>query len=239
MLAQYETLTQALLQAPSSPIPLIPTATLDTYINQSRIQVAAQGACIRQFLDLALTAGTTRYNFTALTGLSTGVVGVYQVRQIWYSVPGATGNFWVSPRPFEYLTYFGAQNNPNPPSGAPQMWAQFGQGETGSLFVDPIPDLAYSVEADCLGVPATLVDDTTVEAIPAIWTLAVPYWAAWLGFMSAQRQADADMMLKRFQEQMALARAAANPDINTEAWSQSPDPEGPNRLGGGPAGRAG
>lgn len=236
-LTNYETLTAALLQAPSSPIPLIPVATLDAYINQSRIQVAAQGACIRQFLTLTLAIGTTQYNFSALTGLGTGVGGIYQIRQLWFQVPGATGRLWLSPRPFEYFSFYGGFNNPNPPSGQPEMWSQFGQGESGNIFVDPIPDLPYVCNADALGVPVPLVNDSTPEAIPDIWTLAVPYYAAWLGFMSAQRQSDADMMLKRFQEQMALARNAATPDLIMESWSQSTDPEAANRMGAAPAAR--
>ncbi len=238
MLAQYEILTAALLQAPSSPIPLIPTATLDTYINNARLQVAAQGACVRQYLSLALVAPTTRYNFSALTGFGAGVSGVYQVRQLWYQLPGTTGTIWVSPRPFEYLAQFGQLNTPVATDGGPpEMWAQFGQGETGSLFVDPIPDQAYAGFVDALGVPTLLADDTTPEAIPAIWTLAVPFYAAWFAFQSAQRQSDADMMLKRFQEQMALARNAANPDLIVENWSQAPDPQMANRLAVAP-GRA-
>ncbi len=238
-LTNYLTLTRALLQAPSSPVPLIPDATLTTYINNSRLQVAAQGACVRQYLGLPLVANTSQYNFTALTGLSAGVGGVYHIRQLWYQLPGTTGTIWIPSRPFEYLSLFGQKNTPvGGPGGPPSMWAQFGQGETGNLFVDPLPDQPYAAFADALGVPISLVDDTTAEAIPAIWTLAVPFYAAWFAFQSNQRQSDADMMLKRFQEQMMLARNAANPDLLMENWSQAADPESGNRLGAAPTARA-
>jgi len=238
-LANYLILTRALLQAPSSPIPLIPDATLTIYVNNARTQVAAQGACVRRYLDLALVGGTQQYNFAALTGLGTGVSGVYQIRQFWYQLSGTAGTIWVPSRPFEYLALFGQLNTPVAGAGGPpEMWAQFGQGETGSLFVDPIPDQAYAAKVDALGVPVPLVDDATPEAIPAIWTLAVPFYAAWFAFLSAQRASDADAMLKRFQEQMVLARNAGNPDLITENWSQSPDPEMANRLAASPA-RAG
>ncbi len=231
-LTNYLTLSRALIQAPSSPIPLISDTTLTSYINNSRLQVAAQGACVRQYLNLALVGAQSKYNFSALTGLSTGVGGVYHIRQLWYQLPGTGGTVWVPSRPFEYLSLFGQMNTPVLGSGGPpSMWAQFGQGEEGSLFVDPAPDQAYSAFVDALGVPIPLVDDTTAEAIPDIWTLAVPFYTAWFAFQSMQRQSDADMNLKRFQEQMMLARNAANPNLIEENWSQAADPESANRLG--------
>ena len=233
MLTQYETLTQALLQAPSSPIPLIPTATLDTYINQSRLQVAAQGRCIRAYATLPLVAGQRVYPFSAVTGLPSGVADIYHIRQAWLQIPGTTGQVKMYSREFEWFGQY-ALNDPVPPQGFPTMWSQFGQGEDGSIFVDPIPGIAFTMQVDALGVPVTLVDDSTPEAIPDIWTLAVPFYAAWWGFQSAQRQSDADMVMKRFQEQMGLARSAANPDILPEIWSQAPDAEQANRLGAQP-----
>lgn len=238
-LTNYLTLSRALIQAPSSPIPLISDATLTTYINNSRLQVAAQGACVRQYLNLALVGAQSKYNFSALTGLSAGVGGVYHIRQLWYQIPGTSGTVWVPPRTFEF---FGQRylNTPVPGAGgAPSMWAQFGQGEEGSLFVGPTPDQPYAAFADTLGVPIPLVDDTTAEAIPDIWTLAVPFYTAWLAFQSMQRQSDADMNLKRFQEQMMLARNAANPNLIEENWSQAADPESANRLGAAAARAAG
>lgn len=234
-LTNYLILTRALLQSPSSPIPLIPDATLTLYINNSRLQVAAQGACVRQYLDLALVTGARQYAFSALSGMASGVTRIYHVRQLWYQIPGTVGTVWVSSRPFEYFALFSGLNTPVPPSGVPEVWAQFGQGSSGNLFVDPLPDMDYPCKVDAIGVPIALVDDTTPEAIPEIWTLAVPFYAAWYAFQSMQRQSDADMMLKRFQEQMALARNAANPDLLMENWSHAPDPMAANRLGASPA----
>lgn len=237
MLVAYETATQALLQSPSSPIPLIPTATLDVYINQARLQVAAEGACIRNYCNLILAPTTILYLFSSISGLPNNVSGIYHIRQLWYQIPQTPGQVWIPPRPFEWMSLYGL-NNSVPTNGPPKMWSQYGQGTTGSIFVNPPPDLPYACFVDTLCVPLTLITDSTAEAIPPLWQLAVPFYAAWLGFMSAQRQADADMMLKRYQEQMALARNAANPDLIPESWSQSPDPMMANRLNAQPA-RAG
>lgn len=229
MLASYEASTLALLQAPSSPIPLVSTATLNSYINTSRTQVAVQGACVREYITLDLVAGQRQYSFSAVTGLPAGVDGIYHIRQLLFAA--GTGLVWVPPRPFEFFTLY-ALNNQNPPSGEPTMWSQFGQGTSGSIFIDPLPDGPYTCSIDVLGTPTVLANDTDPEAIPPIWTLAVPFYAAWLGFMSMQRSMDADKMLERFQQQMALARNAANPNVIVESWSQSPDRMEANRLGG-------
>jgi hypothetical protein len=230
-LLNYETLTQALLQAPSSPVPLIATATLDTYINQARLQVAAQGRCVRQYVTLPLVAGQQIYPFSAITGLSASVGGVYHIRQAWLKISGdVAGQVLLYSRPFEWFGLY-ALNRLLPKQDQPRRWAQFGQGEEGSMFVDPTPDLPYTLAIDALGVPVPLTSDGTPEAIPDIWTLAVPFYAAWWGFQSAQRQSDADKMLERFEKQMALARSAANPDLMMENWSQAPDAEEANRLG--------
>lgn len=230
MLAQYEISTQALLQSPSAPIPLISNATLDSYINTARLQVAGQGACIRVYGSLALVPGQRQYNFSSVTGFPAGVNSIFRIRQIWFTIPGTAGQIWLASRPFEYFSIF-ALNNPTPPSGQPQEWSQFGQGDTGNIFVDPLPDLPYVCPVDAVGVANGLATDADLEAIPPLWTLAVPFYAAWLAFQSVQRQSDADLMLKRFEEQMALARNAANPELLTENWSQMTDKMEPNRLG--------
>ena len=231
MLTLYETLTSALLQAPSSPIPLIPTATLDSYINLSRNWVASQAECIRVYGSLTLIPGQRNYAFSAINVSSVaGVSGVYNARQVWFTIPATTGTVWVTPREWEFLSLYGL-NNPVPPSGQPQIWSQFAQGENGSIFFDPLPDLPYVCNIDMSCVPENLVDDTTPEAIPPLWTQAVPFYAAWFGFQSMQRQSDAELMLKRFHDQMNMARQAGTPSVLPSQYEQAPNPTSLNQLG--------
>lgn len=93
-------------------------------------------------------------------------------------------------------------------SGQPAMFAQFGQGEGGSVYIQPVPTQAAAMEWNCVCTPIDLVDDTTVEAIPYPWTDAVPYFAAYLAFMSGRRPIEAknmydifDLTMKRSREQ--------------------------------------
>lgn len=203
---------------------------LTAYVNQARAQVAARGRCIRVYATLPLAAGEREYPFSSVAGLPAGTSGIYHIRQAWLRLPGTPGQIRIVSRPFEWFGLF-ALNNAVPPQGQTRYWSQFGQGEAGTIFVDPVPDGSYTLRLDVLGTPEPLVSDSDPEAIPDIWTLAVPFYAAWLGFQSAQRQDEADKMEQRFQSQMALARAAATPDLTMESWSQSPDPEEANRLG--------
>lgn len=232
MLQTYRDLTYSLIQAPSSVVPLIPATRLDTYINLARKQVAQQGECVRVYASLTLVVDQRPYEFSAISFAgalgATGVTGVYNVRTLWYMV--ASGQKWVAPRPFEWFGLY-KLNNPVPESGPPQTWAQFGQGEQGSLFVDPVPDDAYVCPLDVLGAPEDLTDDATPEAIPDLWRQAVPYMAAYWAYMSMQRQSDADMMAKRYDEFMQRARNAGNPPVVGHAYEQSRDLTLTNRFG--------
>lgn len=96
-------------------------------------------------------------------------------------------------------------------SGQPAMFAQFGQGESGSIYVQPVPTQALPMDWDCICTPIDLVDDTTVEAIPYPWTDAVPYFAAYLAFMNARRPEEARNMYEIFKERMLRARSFSEP----------------------------
>jgi len=76
----------------------------------------------------------------------------------------------------------------------PAVMCQFGQGEGGSLYFYPIPNAPYQMEWDCYCIPNDLNNDSDVEAIPAPYTEAVKYYAAYLAYAQAQRFSDAERM---------------------------------------------
>ncbi len=196
-LTAYETLTTALLQAPSSPVPLVATATLDTYINIARRQVAADGECVRSPASIALAPTAQEYNFISFTGLISGAANVIAVRSM------IVGTRALDIRPWEYFTayYRGLAT-----LGQPRLVSQQGQGVNGTLFFFPIPDVAYNAVGDVVCLVPDLTSDGSVEAIPQLWTDAVPFYAAWLALMTLQRQGDAQMMMQRYQDLMRRAR---------------------------------
>lgn len=217
MLTAYLASTAQLLQNPAAPAALYDPAILTTNINIARVQVAGEGQCIRNLATLPVTsANHGPYAFSAFnTGVSAtnGIQGVLNARTLWYVSGG--GKIWIGPRSFDWFAIYDL-NTAAPVSGPPAEWAQYGQGVNGSIYLSPVPNLNYTVSADCVCYPIPLVDDSTVEAVPPLWQTAVPYFAAYLALLSAQtgaRVQDAQKMLQLYELFTARARRFANPDI--------------------------
>lgn len=235
MLARYQTDTQSLLQNPPAPTALYSLPNINRWVNIARGQLAGEGECIRVNGTIPTVVGQRAYNFADInTGASAanGVQGVIHVRSI--SMVLGDGQQRLNTWPWEWFNSF-YLNNITPVAGPPTDWAQFGQGSagtgegtasSGSFYLDPPPDAVYSLVCDCVCYPLTLVDDTTVEAIPYLWTDAVPFFAAYYALLSSQtsaRQADADRMLARYNEFMKRARTSSNPSVLRSQYEQSQD----------------
>ena len=243
-LTAYQTQLQNLLQLPQAPVTLYPLATLNTWINMARGQLAGEAECIRAIGTLTTVVGQMQYPFSSLnfgTSATTGIQGAINVRRITYSV--ASGQQWIPPREWEYFDLYYV-NNPVPVNGPPEVWAQYGQGAappasggsnaTGSFWISPPPDYVYTLNCDCVCYPIPLVTDGTVEAIPYLWTDTVPFFAAYYAFLSAQtgaRQADADRMYNYYKEFLNRARQFSNPSVNRSQYEQAADPATINKLG--------
>ncbi len=153
-----------------------------------------------------------------------------------------SGQVWMTPRSFEWFSLY-ELNNAAREQGPPTKWAQLGQGAGnapygtvggGSFWIDPEPDGNYTLAMDAVCYPANLVDDTTPEAIPYLWTDAVPYYAAYMAYLSSQspaRQADALRMFQIYQEFAARARRFSTPGVLPGQNPQQPDPVMVGRLG--------
>lgn len=227
VLALYQTQTTQLLQNPAATSSLYATSDITSYINRARVQLAGETNCVRSYATLALTYGTQSYAFSSVA-VPTGVAGVFNVRGV--TVNLASGQRWLAPRPFPYFQLY-YLNNPVPQLGLPTVYSQFGQGESGTLYLNPAPDYGYTANVDAVCVPAALVDDTTVEVIPAPFTEAVPYYAAYLAFLSSQRAADADRMWREYQKFASRGRQISNGEVNPGQYVQQPDPTRANKLG--------
>lgn len=232
MLNTYLTRTKNLLQNPGAPIALYSDADLTRYINQGRGQLAGEGKCIRAIGTISTVANQRNYNFSGVSVSSVqGVQGIINIRSIQYGV--GDGMKWVNVRGWTWFNYYHL-NNPVPGSGAPEQWSQLGQGVSGNFYLDPIPDTAYTLYCDAICYPVDLVSDSTAEAIPYLWTDAVPYFAAYLAYLSAQspvRQNDAARMFEHYQTFVERARTASTPDVNSHIYPQNRDPAQLAKLG--------
>ena len=249
MLTQYLAQTGLLLQNPSAPTTLYTTANLTSFINIARGQLAGEAECCRYLGTLTTTIGQRAYNFSSIstgTASVTGVQGALHVNSIRYAL--GDGYQRLQPEQWAWFELY-ALNNPVPTNGPPAYWSQYGQGGagtgsitgigsgtliSGSFYLDPPPDLAYVLTLDCVCYPQALAADTDVEAIPYLWTDAVPYFAAYLALLSSQtnqRMADAQRYFEMYKMFVDRARQAANSSITRYIYEQASDPTQINKLG--------
>lgn len=243
MLTTYITQTQRLLQNPAPATGLYSVASVTDYINVARKQLAGEGECVRRIGTIDTVVGQREYNFADVNiGVSatTGIAGVFNVRRINFA--SGDGQSYVNPRPWEWFDQY-CLNTPVPRSGFPETWSQYGQGggapsggsfQSGSFYLDPVPDAIYTLYCDCVCYPITLADDTTREAIPFIFTDAVPFFAAWYALLSNQtqaRRADAEAYYGYYQEFLKRARTIANPSVLAWQYEQNPDPAQAGKAG--------
>lgn len=234
MLNQYLAITQSLIQTPASPVPLITAALLTQYINLARGQIAAQGECVPAIGAINTTAGISGYQFTTIQFSPADapmIKSAIAIRMI--NLVTATGQRRVVVREWPWFNnYIIAKPVEN--TGPPKVWTQYRQGSPEGVIFINIPDQAYALAIDAVCIPIDLVDDTTPEILPYLWTDAVPFYAAWYAFMAFQRQADADHMLERYTQMMGRARSGVTPGVLPGTFPQGPDPMLANRLGGPP-----
>ena len=249
MLTQYLVDTNNLLQLPGAPVSLYLPANVTSWINKARGQVAGEARCVRRIGTLVTTVGQRAYNFSSITFGDTSVAGTIHARDILYAV--GTGYQYIEPHEWEWyrLYYF---NNPAPDSGPPERWSQFGQGgsganitaggsggtSSGSIYIDPPPDIPYTLNIDCACYPIPLASDSDPEAIPYLWTDAVPFFAAYYALLSAQtnaRMQDAQQYYSLYKEFMTRARMASTPDVVSTLYEQVPDLAQGNKFGMSPS----
>jgi hypothetical protein len=216
-----------------------------------RGQLASDGQCIHRTATLTTVIGQRNYDFSTIAFTDTSVQGALQVRRIQYLV--GQGQKQIYPRPWEWFELY-ALNNPVPVPGAPVIWAQHRQGSagvgtitnegagtivSGSFYLDPIPDFTYTLSLECLCYPKALTLDSDAEAIPYIWTDAVPFGAAWYALLSAQtsaRMQDAERYLSYYQMYVERGRRASNPDVLKYQFEQQQNITLPNQIGIQPRG---
>lgn len=237
MLTAYINSTRRLLQLPSSAsTALYSDADLTSWINTARGQLAGEAECIRVHGSLNTVADQRSYNFSDINvgvPATNGVQGVMHVSSL--NITIASGQKWLTPRPWPWFSLYN-NNNVVPQTGVPTEWAQYGQGSagtgtgtgaTGTFFLDPTPDDVYALIPNTVCYPIALVDDTTVESIPYLWTDAVPFFAAYYALLSAQnnaRFADAERYFNHYTTFVERARKASNPSVNRWMYSGAGDP---------------
>lgn len=204
-------------------------ADLKDWINIARGQVAAEGECIRARGTLAVNTPSQEYAFTAISYSNAAIHGTINARMLTYNLPGTSGDVRMTAREWEFFNTF-VLAKPIPTAGPPGIWAQLGQGASGTLWLNLL-DGPYTVHVDGVCYPIDLVDDSTAEAVPYLWTDAIPYYAAYMAFITASNQEAAQAMFQVYQQFVARARAFATPSVLPHQYAQAPDLQMAGRLG--------
>lgn len=251
MLDTYITDTQRLLQNPAPATGgLYTTAQITAAINKARRHLAVKAEAIRRIGTISTASGTRVYSFDDIdigVEATTGVAGILNVRRINYAVGDGEQRLdavaweWFDQYYLNNPVPLGDQNDPG--SRYPRQWSQYGQGgsssaeltdTSGTIYINPLPDDTYELRCDCLCYPSPLEDDATVEALPALFTDAVPFVAAWYVLLGAQnqaRRADAEAYYKYGMDYWQTGREGANPVVNRPIFEQGIDPAQKGKAG--------
>lgn len=205
MLTFYQQQTSRLLHDPNNVN--FPLADITVYINIARGQIASQSQCVRSLDTVNLVSGTETYALPT-TGTQAGTGPAIAVLNI--SVPWGTYTPTMDHYSFsEFQAYFRLFSGTV--SGFPECWAQLGDAQSGTVYFFPIPGQAFASLWDCAHTVAPLNTDSDPEAIPYPFTDAVPYFAAYLALVNAQRYNEAKAALTVFTMFMKSARSSVNP----------------------------
>jgi len=222
---------------------LINAQDLIDYINIARGQVAGEGECIRQIGTINTSPSVSNYQFSSVTigtASVTGIQGIINVKAITYSL-NTPGQVFVAPRPWEWFTLYNLTGSTA--TGFPVIWSQYDQGAApppsggsnfgGSFYIYPMTTNGSqaTMYLDCVCWPITLINDSTIEAIPYLWSDAVPFLAAYYALIQLQLYERADQMFNSYQRFMQRARQFANPSVQRWQYEQASDPVVINKLG--------
>jgi hypothetical protein len=227
MLIRYQQLTRRILN--DATFARINDFDLRDYINIGRGQIAIQGDAIFGYGTLAVSSASQQYPFSAIDfGGTPGVKGALALETVNYDVGGGQ-------RPVNQIEWARFNRyelgHAVPIPSQPRVWSQFGQGANGTLWLNALNGpYTLSIKAACY--PVDLVDDNTPEALPYMWTDAVPWFAAFYWYAgTGQNQQAAQGALSVFQNFMQMARSGANPVTQGTASTQGGDPFLSGRLG--------
>lgn len=198
---------------------LYSTTDLAAYINQGRLQIASEGMCVRGLLSLNTAAAQQVYAFSSIVVTSLpGASYVLTVRKAGLNFSTSlAGRIWDWFYNYCVLA---------PATGSPTVWSQLGQGASGNLYLWPTPIAIAALSLDCVLVPISLIDDTTIEILPYPWTDAIQYYAAYMAYFNSQRSSDADRMWQEFQKYMQRARDMSTPTALPRNYTISNQPSG-------------
>lgn len=97
--------------------------------------------------------------------------------------------------------------------GPPAVWARYGQGTTGSLYIFPRPSQINQMDVDAFWDVLDLVGTTYPDLIPLPWEEAVNACATKFAYNFAQRADDARVWQGEYDAALLKARGSVEPSV--------------------------
>jgi hypothetical protein len=179
------------------------------------------GAVIQPNLGPILQANTfqEQYNFADVDlSVFPGVESIYAVLDV--SIIYATSRYSVLIYSFPQYQALIRNYSAGAYYYIPVMGSQFGRGAKGSFFLYPPPSQNLQMEWDCVCLPSDLTSDLSIEAIPAPWDDAVPYYAAHLAFLGLLNFNAAKLYKDLFDERVKRFGSYALPGRATSMYGR-------------------
>lgn len=167
-------------------------AELNDYINDGRNQVAVDTHCLRSLETVTLATSTETYLVSTLQSKGTRCFDIKNLTVLWGTqrVPME----WYAWTEFNARFRIWTVN-----LSRPCVWAFFGTSPaTQLIYVQPVPDQAYTAQADIFYIPVALVDDTTVDELAYPFTKPVAYYAAAKAKENQQGYGEMEAFMKQY-----------------------------------------
>ena len=187
---------------------------LQNYINIGRNTIATQSECLVANGSLSTVNGQQSYPMSSLsppTALATAINARTILSQI------ANKLAVIPNRPWQWFVNFALNGSDVTAVAVPTLWSMQNQGSLGTIWFAPVPNGTILMEVEASWTPVPLINDTTPEALAYPWTDAVPYFAAYMALIQAQRLGDSQRMLGWFNGFMIAARTGVTPQWNPNA----------------------
>jgi hypothetical protein len=183
-----------------------PVSTLPAYINEARNRVAQDTKALRmvllnsQFPTMVFAQGT---EFITPQTFLPAPYGGQLIDTLGISITVNQQRLKLIQKPYTWLdAWLRSWVNY-------QQWPQFFAVVSPiQIVIAPVPNINYTCDWDVSLNPNPLVDDTTLEQIPAPFTEPVQYYAAYKAKLTQQSQGEAKMFFDLYQQNLRLCARA-------------------------------
>lgn len=175
-----------------------PNSDINDYINQARERIARDTGCLRRLITgVTLLAGQEAYSLADTVTDSNSAIDVMGVSYFWGTVRQKLGYLpWTA---FDARMRYWTTYRQRP--------LLYSRRAPGVIYVGPTPDQNYASEWDVIYIPSPLANPTDTEELPNPFTVAVPFYAAYLAKQYEQSFGESEVFKQQYDAQLRNALA--------------------------------